>query len=191
MHNFFQKFPSLITAVVLLVALLFIVVVFHFNGLYGQDAHEYLRLNRALSDYFKSAIPLSHSYFSILYPLTGYVLSLSGMNDTWAMQLVSMLALVASFFYLRKLLQLVYPTEKYSGWWVLCFFIFSPYVLRFGLLSMSDMLCLFFLIAACYHALSYFKSGNRRDIMLSVFLCSSAISTRYAVTVIVVVIFYC
>jgi hypothetical protein len=49
-----------------------------------------------------SAIPLSHSYFSILYPLTGYVLSLSGMNDYMAMQLVSMLALVASFFYLRK-----------------------------------------------------------------------------------------
>src|SRR5882757_7658565 len=98
----FARPTNIMLAVCLFLILILVAIIFQFNGLYGQDAHEYLRLSRALNDYFKNGIALAHSYFPIFYPLTGLLFSKFMLNDIVAMQLVSMLSLVTSFLYLKK-----------------------------------------------------------------------------------------
>src|SRR4030095_6453095 len=100
--------PDYIIALALLLILILVSVLLHFNGLYGQDAHEYLRLARSLDDFFTKRTLLPHSYFPILYPLSGLLISKLSGNDIVAMQLVSIFAIVLSFLYMKKLLHLIY-----------------------------------------------------------------------------------
>lgn len=167
----------------LLLCLLLVSCLLPFNGLYGQDAHEYLRLTGALHAYFDRGIPLAHSYFPISYSLVAWLFSKAIGNDIVALQLVSMVALAAAFFYMKKLSSLLFGEMATSNLYLLTFFFLSPYVLRFGLLSMSDMLCLFFVIAALYHCLRYVKLHSPMDAGLFSLFTGLALSTRYAVMI--------
>ncbi|MEO6168197.1 MAG: hypothetical protein ABIO46_11685 [Chitinophagales bacterium] len=179
------RLTNFLLAVLLFGCLFLTATLLDFNGLYGQDAHEYLRLTRALSIFFYDGTAISHSYFPILYPLAAFLISKIVWNDIAAMQLVSIIALVASFFYLKKLLQLIHSQATLLNGYLVAFFFLSPYVFRFGLLAMSDMLCSFFVLAAVYHALSYSKLPAVKHSVLCGLFAAFAISTRYAVILLV------
>ncbi|HUM46362.1 MAG TPA: hypothetical protein PLD84_05515 [Chitinophagales bacterium] len=176
----FSHKTNFLLFVALFTCLLLAAFLLRFNGLYGQDAHEYLRLMRALGDYIKHGTSIAHSYFPIGYPLVALPLSGILSNDITVMQLVPMMALPVSFFYLKKLLQLIHEKASMVNSYLLAFFFFSPYVFRFGLLSMSDMLCLFFVIAAVYHSVGYSKLRGTQHAVLFGLFTAFAITTRYA-----------
>lgn len=167
----------------LLLCLLSVSFLLPFNGLYGQDAHEYLRLTRALHAYFDHGAPVAHSYFPISYSLMAWLFSKAIGSDIIALQLVSMIALVAAFIYLKQLISLLFREGAKSNVYLLTFFFLSPYALRFGLLGMSDMLCLFFVIAAVYHCLRYVRLLSPIDAGLFSLFAGFALSTRYAVMI--------
>ena len=171
----------------LLVLQILIAVIFHFNGLYGQDGHEYLRLLRAFDEYFKEGKTFPHTYFPIFYPLTAFILSKVIRNDIWALQLVSMLSLTLSFFSLRNLIRKIYGDERFLNGWLICFFFFSPYVFRFGLLSMSDMLCLLFIVVAVSHCVEYWANGKTKDAVYGIAFSMCAAETRYAAVIIIII----
>ncbi|HXF28816.1 MAG TPA: hypothetical protein VN457_03115, partial [Chlamydiales bacterium] len=159
---------------------------FHFNGLYGQDAHEYLRMMRELNDVFFHGKELSHTIFPLMYPLTGFFLYEIIRNDFIAMQLVSILSLVIAFYFLKKLLRLMYGESRVINVYLFLFFALSPYVLRFSLLSMSDMLCMTLLVMATFQAANFFVRKKNLSAALSFFFCLFAAGTRYAALIIII-----
>jgi hypothetical protein len=172
---------NIIVAIFLFFVLAATAIALHFNGLYGQDAYEYLRLARALKEMLYEGTGISHSYFPILYPVFGFLLSEMLANDILALQVVSMMALTGAFFYLKQMIRELYGTAYGLIVYLVAFFFFSPYVFRFGLLSMSDMLCLFFVVASVYHIVRYLQLAQDKDAVLFTFFAAAAMATRYAV----------
>ncbi|MBK9730911.1 MAG: glycosyltransferase family 39 protein [Chitinophagaceae bacterium] len=159
------------------------VICMQFNGLYGQDAHEYLRLTRALNLYFQSGVTIEHSYFPLFYPLIAWLFSKIMWNDIAALQLVSMIFLAAAFIYLKKLIQFLFTEQRLTTSYLFVFFFLSPYVFRFGLLDMSDMLCLFLVTASVYYAIRYWKTPLLKYAALFSLFAGFGLSTRYAVSI--------
>ncbi|MCY7408991.1 MAG: hypothetical protein LH473_01845 [Chitinophagales bacterium] len=164
-----------------------IALVFQFNGLYGQDAHEYLHMSRELTNYFLTGNKFSSAWFPVLYPFAAFKLNLLLNNEMVALQSVSIISLVFAFYFLKKLLRLFYEeSERLISVYLLLFFAFSPYVFRFGLLSMSDMLCLWFVIAAFYYSLTLKNKFSFTTLVAASLFCGAALSTRYIAIVLVI-----
>lgn len=178
---------NIIVAIFLIFVLSATAMALHFNGLYGQDAYEYLRLARALKEMLNEGTGISHSYFPILYPVTGFLLSEILANDILALQVVSMMALTGAFFYLKQMIRQLYGTTYGLIVYLVAFFFFSPYVFRFGLLSMSDMLCLFFVVASVFHVVRYLQLAQDKDAVLFTFFAVAAVTTRYAVVPLLII----
>jgi hypothetical protein len=171
----------------LLSALLLVLIVwsFRFNGLYGQDAHEYLRISRDLKSVFFHGTQMQHSIFPVLYPLSGFLVSEFLRNDFLGMQLVSIIAFVLAFHFVKRLLQILYGKNKFISIYLVLFFCLSPYILRFALLSMSDMLCTFLVTAATYYTVKFYRDKEDKTGVLSILFSSCAMATRYACLVII------
>src|SRR6185295_6331676 len=116
------------------IALLLIVTLSHFNGLFGQDAHEYLRMVRDLRYSLSTHELLQPTIFPVLYPFVTFLIGDLIGNDVLALQLISILSLTVTCFLLIKILRLLYPETKQAEVFTLIIFFLSPYVLRFGLI---------------------------------------------------------
>ncbi len=179
-HNIFVAVSIFLLLAVTAVAL-------HFNGLYGQDAYEYLRLSRAINALLNEGTGIPHSYFPILYPFAGFLLNKVLAHDILSMQVVSITALTAAFFYLRQLIRQMHGATHGLTAYLFAFFIFSPYVFRFGLLSMSDMLCLLFVVASVCHCVRYIQLPRNVEAVLFALYATAAVATRYAVLPLLIV----
>ncbi|MCB9316807.1 MAG: glycosyltransferase family 39 protein [Lewinellaceae bacterium] len=160
-----------------------------FNGLYGQDAHEYLRqsqvlVQRFLGEMHPTAGP-GEAELAGGYPLTGALLQLTGVAPVLAMQLVSWLAAVVSLFLFEALLRLLSPGTHAQSRWVYCLLGLglAPYFVRAGLTAMSDALGLAVLLAALFFGLRCLEQVRKRDLVGFAVFSALAITTRYALVV--------
>jgi hypothetical protein len=141
---------SLMFYATLLLIVIGFVLIAGFNGLYGQDAHEYLRYSKALHEFFVSGKNPGDYFWSIIYPLLGAGLSFI-LPEIFSMQIISIISLIISCILLEKILILLYQEQRILvRIYVLLFFFFSPYILRASIVAMSDMLSLVFILAAFY-----------------------------------------
>jgi hypothetical protein len=176
-----SKYYNYIFPLVLVIILSIIALIFGFNGLYGQDSHDYLHFTRDL----KAGLPISHYLHPIGYPFFGFLFSkYLFIPDIFSMQLISIVSLSLLFVYLRKPLILLYNSKEKINVYLILFFILSPYMLRFSILIMSDMLCAFFCLASFYYALRYSRTENIKYIILVILLSVLASETRYAAIII-------
>lgn len=160
--------------------LLLLILFSGYNGYFGQDAYEYLHLARGVHAYFFDGLPVPHSVFPVLYPCLGFLFSLILRNDMFALQLVSVFAAAGAFLYLRKLWSLFWPLSFRSDAYLLLFFSFSPYVLRFSVTAMSDLANLFFCIAALYFFVLFCRELKKRSVVYFALFASLAVYTRDA-----------
>jgi len=157
-----------------------------FNGLYGQDAHEYLRLSRTYYEYLLGApyVPtgFGDSEFAVGYPLAGALLRLLIPDDILALQAVSWLSAGFAFYFFDRLLQrlatgthlqsrLVYST---------IFFAMAPYFVRAGCTLMSDALGLALTLAALLFSIRCLERHRGRDIVWAALFMALAVTTRYS-----------
>ena len=184
--KFIRSYSLLSAELVLIVLLSSVAIAFHFNGLYGQDAHEYLRMMREMQDVFFHGGKMSHTIFPVMYPLIGFFLYEITGNDFIAMQLISIISFAIAFHFLKKLLSLMYAEGKATIIYLSLFFALSPYVLRFSVLSMSDMLCMMFISVATFYATTFFVQKKNSGAALSFIFCLSAVATRYAAIIIII-----
>ncbi len=184
LKHFIRKF---FFEIILLLLLIITALVFQFNGLYGQDAHEYLHLCKELTNYFLTGNKFSSAWFPVLYPFAAFKLNLLLNNEMVALQSVSIISLVFAFYFLKKLLGLFYEeSERLISVYLLLFFVFSPYVFRFGLLSMSDMLCVWFVVAAFNFSFRLKNKFSIATLITASLFCGSALATRYLAIVLVI-----
>lgn len=167
-------------AVFLLFPLLWIICRYSgFNGLYGQDSHEYLRYLRALTGFVKGAGDPGPFFWPVMYPFAGMIFSLI-MPSILSLQMVSLAAGMLTFLYCNKLLQVIYPAGKERQRYCIFFILLSPFFIRASVVGMSDMLCCYFLTACYYYAFLWKQKENSRDVILACCFGLLAIQTRYA-----------
>ncbi len=179
-----QSIISKLVPVAILLSSITIIYLLSFNGLYGQDAYEYLRLLRSYNDYFTDGHAMPSSFFPGFYPLISFLVSKICMNDILALQLVSVLSFAGACFYLKKLILLIYNKSDQLTLYIILFFALSPYVFRFTFLDMSDMATTFLILAAIYYAMLFLKLNRLAALVLFALFASFAFYTRYASAVI-------
>jgi hypothetical protein len=158
--------------------------VFDFNGLYGQDAHEYLRYSRALLEQFTLSLYPGDYNWPILYPLIGSFAAWILHTDTLlVMQLISVVSFSLSTLILFKWIKEVHQTDKYVGIFLCIHFLLAPMLLRSSEVVMSESICLLFILLSFYahHRLQEKRTLLWLGIILSAAVC--AFSTRYVAAV--------
>lgn len=151
---------------------------FDFNGLYGQDAHEYLRFGKALRVSWENGTDPGPFQWPKLYPFLGAILSYTGISVVFAMQLISLAACLGGGFYAKKLIQTLYGTD--GSLFLLLGAATQVYFVRSGFFVMSDALCAFFVIATTYYAVRTDRTREWNHFLLMLLFAAGAMFTRYA-----------
>jgi len=168
--------PSL----VLLSVLIFCVIRFFlgFDGLYGQDAYEYLRYTEALKTFFITGEAPGDYFWGIYYPFLGSLLSFIIPDFSLALQLLSTISLVITTIYLEKTILVVHKESDVKNI-PLLFFTLSPFVFIHGFLSMSDMLACCLIFVSFYYLLSYLETQKNSSFLIGIAIGTLAVMTRY------------
>jgi hypothetical protein len=183
-----RKYLNLKTLILLLPVLLFIVVRFiiGFNGLYGQDSHEYYRYSRAILDFFKTGNSPGDYFWPVYYPILGALFGLI-INNLISLQLISIFSLSGSLFFLFKIMKEIFGDKKYFKTYLSITFLLSPYVFRNSLVVMSDLLTVFFITASFYFFINYLHNTELKQIILFSVFSAMAVLTRYATAVVLII----
>jgi len=168
----------------LLVLLIFVWAI-HFNGLYGQDSYEYLRYTKCIKAFIKTGANPGDYFWPVLYPISGALFSFL-FPVPFALQFISMLALVTAAIYLEKILVLLFPSGKsLATLYVFLFFLLSPYMLRASLVIMSDSLTILWIVMGAYYFQKYRNTLANKYFLWLIFCFTAAIFTRYAAFVVI------
>ena len=157
-----------------------------FNGLYGQDAHEYLRQSRVIFDRMHgvnvTAANIGDAQFAGGFPLAAALLRWLVQNDILALQMVSWLSAGMCVWFFNQCLRVLSPGAyaKSRVVFTALTLLIAPYFLRAGLTSMSDMLGLAWVLGAFYYGLRVVYKGRTKDAAWAVLFVGFAITTRYA-----------
>lgn len=162
---------------------------FDFNGLYGQDAHEYLRHGRALRMYFDDGITPPVFHWPHMYSALGALCSYTGISVALCLQLISLFATLLSLFVAQKIFRLLYQSE--GAIFLLLGAATQVYFIRSGYFVMSDALCGLFIITCVYYALKVRQDRRFKDLFWVLIFAAAAALTRYgSVLILSVVVLY-
>ncbi|MGA7721655.1 MAG: glycosyltransferase family 39 protein [Ignavibacteriaceae bacterium] len=168
-----------------LTLLLFAVrVISGFNGLYGQDAYEYLRYTGRLTLFFQKGVNPGEFFWPVGYPFIASLLNLIINNGTIALQAGSFLSYLFSVVYLYKILKLLNINNKIKLY-IILFFCFSPFIFRTAFLLMAESLSVLCITALTYHIIEYSIRYRLKDFSLAVLFIMLSAITRYADLVII------
>jgi len=187
MRLFMAKYQQYVIACAAFGLLSLFVYLLHFNGLYGQDGYEYLRYCNALHGYFQKGINPGDMFFPMFYSMAGSLICFVFPSPMLVMQGISIVAFCIGMVYIQKAIQLMFNEDNKMlvSIYIVVFFILSPYVFRFSVLVMSDMLAMMFCLATLFHAVSYFKSRANKDFVFCIMFSLAAILTRTPCAIVV------
>jgi hypothetical protein len=152
--------------------------VLNFNGLYGQDAHEYYRYTLVLANFLTGGPEPGAFFWPVLYPAAGALLSIV-LPNILSLQILSLLSGAWTYINFCRILNLMYPKgtmrQRYAFLYLFC----SPFFIRAFSIGMSDILAMAFLTASW---LKYLEWNSRRELyLLLISICFGlfAVQTRY------------
>ena len=185
MNPDFRKYYNAEIFLILFPILLFFIIRFiiGFNGLYGQDSHEYYRYSRAIVNFFKTGDSPGDYFWPVYYPILGAIAGLV-IDNLFSLQLISVLSLSGSLYFLYKIIDTTFEEKKYVAVYLLIFFTLSPNVFRFSIVVMSDMLSVFCITSSFYFFINYLNGGNSKQVFLFSIFAALAVLTRYAAFVV-------
>jgi hypothetical protein len=174
-------FPLLAVA-----SLIFLSKILSFNGLYGQDAHEYLRQSTAIFDRLNGLTTLTggrgDAEFAAGYPLAGTLFQFLGLDAATALQVVSWLSAGLSLWCFDQCLRVLSPGARAESRWVFVGLALglAPYFVRAGLTAMSDALGLALTLAAFANGLRVLETGRIGAAAWATFFAGLAVTTRFS-----------
>jgi hypothetical protein len=164
----------------LIPSLIIVRLISGFNGLYGQDAYEYLKYTDKLTDFFLKGTFPGEFYWPVGYPLISSLLNLIIRNSAVSLQLVSMISYLLSAVYIYKLIKIIFGNKPEIKFYVFLFYSFSPFIFRSAFLDMSESLTAFFISAALYYILRFSLDSSTRNFSFGLLFILLSIITRYA-----------
>lgn len=174
-----------------LYATLLLVLIFFtgYNGLYGQDAHEYLRYCKSLVSFFKDGNHPANYSLSAGYPLAGALLGLVTTPHA-AMLLIPVLCAAWIVVIVAAYLMNEFPGREYQvAFYSFLFLGMSPYFFRYAVSVIPDIPAIAFLVTAYYFADRYVKLHRNRFFYFAVFNAMMALFIRLAIAPLLVPIF--
>lgn len=175
--------------ILLLLPLLFVAGAYsllNFNGLYGQDAHRYFQFLGELDWFFNEGIPLGEFHWPVLYPLTGLMFkTIFGIDGALALQLVSAISLGLSGFLVFRILKSSRSVDAFV--FVLLFLVLCPQLLVAGVLCMSDLFSMMWVVLVWYFYFKWKREGNSILVFNLVAVAALATISRYPAFLLVVV----
>lgn len=151
-----------------------------YNGLYGQDSHEYLRYCKDVYLYFKGGKFPDQIFWTVGYPVAGSLLAFVT-GPQLAMQLIAILSAAWIFVLLAAYLMNEFPgREKEVAIYTFLFLGLSPYFFRYSISIMSDVPALALMITSFYFADRYVKRKNPNFLVVAAFMFSATLCTRVA-----------
>lgn len=156
-----------------------------FDGLYGQDAHEYLRFAGEVRAFLAGGPRPGPFFWPVVYPALAAALSCLTGSLPAAAQLVSGLSLLGAFAAGAATLARRFPSDARLAvaYWGAGFAL-APFVFRASLASMSDLLGAAFLCAFVFFAFEWERDGESRDLALAAFFAVAAVTTRHPVALV-------
>lgn len=158
-----------------------------YQGLNGQDAHDYYRIARAWQAYLveggERPIMAEHPHG---YPILGAVFGLV-VGPLWALRIISVLAFAGVVIILDRSLRHG-EGGAISRTYLLFGIALSPFLLRYALTTMSDVLALVFTTAAFCSALTWIRDRGYAALIGMVGFLALALSVRLAVAPIAVLL---
>lgn len=156
----------------------------NFNGLYGQDAHEYLRQSSEWYQWLSAGVQRSEgigdTQYSMGYPLAGALVRMVCGNAILSLQLISWLSYAAAAWLLNRLLLLLAHGSREDSRIAFVFLGLSlaPVALRAGLTDMSDALGLALCLAAFFFGLRWIDQEKGYDSVWAAMFIALAITVR-------------
>ena len=162
-----------------------------YNGLYGQDAFEYLRYTHVIGMFFRNGTLPGHFPWPPVYPALGAIAGLI-IPETYALQIISLVSFGVSIRLMELILGLLYPEKRSdSRRFLILFYALSPFVIRYSTTVMSDGLALCFSLASLYFTLLFKATSKPRHFLLLSFFLFLAVNTRFSSAVILAIpVFY-
>lgn len=152
--------------------------ILNFNGLYGQDAHEYYRYSLALANFLTGGPDTEPFFWPVLYPAIGAILSIVFPNIL-SLQILSLLSGAWTYINFCRILNLLYPEgtmrQRYAFLYLFC----SPFFIRAFSIGMSDILAMAFLTASWLRYLEWNSRKEMHLLLISICFGLFAIQTRY------------
>ena len=187
LYYYIRSNPLIIALSAIAIIQIVILLTYRFNGFFGQDSYEYLKTTRELITFYKGGETPSFSVFPGMYP---FICSLFGLiipDTLFVLQLVSLISLLLSFILLRAIIQLIYKNNKYIDVYLFLFFALSPYILRFSIISMSDLTGIALYLSAIYFSLKFQQSGKVYYLLFAGLFGGFSVMTRYPAIVIIMI----
>lgn len=151
-----------------------------YQGLNGQDAHDYLRIARAWQSFFEGGqrpLMAEHPHgYPLLAALLGYLV-----GPLWALRIISIVAFVTMAVMLHRLLRDHASDGPVARSLAFLGIALSPFLLRYALTTMSDVLALAFTTAAFSAALTWMRTRGSRSLVAVILWLSLALFVRLAV----------
>ena len=170
--------------IVLLIATA-IIFLTKFNGLYGQDAHEYYRYAKALLTFFKTGNNPGDYFWPVCYPLVAAGISfVTHVKILLVLQFVSVVSLALVVWVVSNWNFENQKHLKVQLAYALLAVGLSPFMLREGIVCMSDMLSIALVMLAFYTAQIFMNTEKIKWLCLFSVFAALACTTRYASAVI-------
>jgi hypothetical protein len=150
-----------------------------FNGLYGQDAYEYYNYAHELKHFWLQGGKVGECHFPVFYPFIASFLSFILPTEI-ALQGISIACFMLTFYFLKKIINFLYPDLQYVSIYLFLFGILSPYFFRLGICIMSDMMAISAICGLIFYTLSFLKTDKIFYFTAALLCAFAAVMTRYA-----------
>ncbi len=186
--GYILKYRSQIGLLIAPLVVLLILRLLGFDGLYGQDSYEYLRYTIKMKEFFLTGIHPGYFFWPKGYPIVAGLLAIL-ISGNWATQIVTALSLGGTLIYSLLLVKSLNKNSSDAFFYVIITLFLAPYMLRGGVVSMSDMLATFCLVGSVFYGFRYERGQTFKVLLLCVFLGMASVFTRYVAAIPVGLIF--
>ncbi|MEI6765808.1 MAG: hypothetical protein WCM76_09220 [Bacteroidota bacterium] len=161
-------------------------VCFGFNGLYGQDSHEYLRFAEWIRTALHGSAEPTSFFWPVIYPMLGGLVSYITGNTALVLQLISLCAFIISLFFFRGILLMWHPTRITEiEVFILVTILPASWFLRGAIFVMSDITAVMFTFGAVYYLYRITFTAKALHLMMGALFTVLAFFTRYPAALII------
>lgn len=132
-----------------------------FEGLYGQDPHDYLHIAHAWNAWSRGGSLPAGTLHAQLYPLLGGLLGRL-VGDLMALRLITAASFVGVVLIAARQLEGMAADQQLARAYLLVAVAASPFLLRHSLFVMSDVPCLLLIMVAYRQAVRFRADGRSR-----------------------------
>ncbi|MBK8340725.1 MAG: glycosyltransferase family 39 protein [Flavobacteriales bacterium] len=145
-----------------------------YQGLNGQDAHDYLRIAKAWAAWGQGGTRPVMAEHPHGYPMLGAAIGKVFGSELWGLRILSAAGLVLLLVVFHNLLYRAFPEARWIGPFLLLGFAVAPFLLRYALVVMSDVPAIA-LLALSFHATVRWIAQHRA-MWLLVAVCAAALA---------------